>query len=217
MTRNLISTPIPRRSFMKGIGVVGAATAVPVGLHALTRGHPGLDAPAAVASAMRSPESPDLLDDPEAVLRSSLSLADSVKLPFGVWLGIALQHREEIREADYHGYERWPITEGVQLVGQGGFYRVVAPTVHFPARKGGALGATHLMVFDTDRVDPVHVQAITVIPLPRRLHAPRGRPVQLRDVEVDVNAGLYGDSRDADVVLSRRLKLSFQQPSFRTT
>jgi len=144
-----------------------------------------------------------------SVERTSLSMANHQSLPMGVWLGLG----GDTRELDYVGYERALLSEGTEVVGRSGFYRLVA-NVDFPARMQGSVRATHLYVFETDHVDPASVAPLAVFPLPKIILAPAGRSVQLRDVGLDLYSGLLGNWGDADELLTRRFKMEFGDPAF---
>ncbi len=84
--------------------------------------------------------------------------------------------------------------------------------MEFPARQQGTLTASHLLVFDTDTVDPLHTKPLmSPIALPALISAPARTIVTIRDVCLDLHTGLQGNWQDADGILNQRLKRAFQQ------
>jgi len=145
--------------------------------------------------------------------RSSVSAEETISLPFGVWIGLGNNRGGHgVTEVDYVGYCRFYLSEASQIVGRNGFYRITT-TLQFPRRKQGALSANHLLVFDSDFIDPNMVKPLATFPLPTKICAPATSktPVQIRDVCMDLHGGLCGNWRDEDFLFSRRIKAAFQQ------
>jgi len=211
---------ITRRAFNIGAGALAAAAAVPVGIELHKRGMlPEMDD---LAKLSRDPlglnpnqgptNTPGPIGDEgvttPGVSRSSLSLGDRTQpLPLGIWLGLGDKSRGPVAEVTYYGYQRFWLTSGSQVVGSGGFYRVVGE-VNFPPNISGVMSATHLLVFEGDVIGSN--DALAAILLPERIIAPRGTPVQIRDVNIDLHVGMGGNWSDGQEFLSQRLKRAFR-------
>jgi hypothetical protein len=204
-----------RRIFMQGAGAVGALIGIPATAKVASElEHHHATEPAVIQPPNgANPKTEDPAQ--EAAPRSSVSMTDNTQLPFGVWLGLGFSRHKELVEVDYHGYERYWLTSGSQMEGRSGFYRL-RTTLDFPGRKSGTLVASHLLVFQSDRIEPNYVKPIAAFELPRRISAPPNRIVQIRDVNIDLHGGLLGDWRDADDLLDRRLKTAFQTEAMGT-
>lgn len=211
--------PFTRRAFMQSGAVVGVGAGVPAIAVIVDRDK----IPAKI-----NPEPPPCTDrqeldnnpveqTPETVPRAAVSVAERVTLPFGVWVGLGIDHnRKGVVEVDYYGYERFYLSSGTEIAGGGGFYRIIT-TVEFPGRQRGTLTASHLLVFDSDFIDAQRIKPLmSAIPLPSAVCAPARRIVQIRDLSLDLHCGLRGDWRDDDALLSRRLKRRFQEEALAT-
>lgn len=203
-----------RRNFVVGATAVAAAVTVPLGIDFFRKKISALGT-ATDPSQNTNPNSNALnASDGTATMeesRSSLSLGDRVRpLPLGVWLGLGTKNRGVVSEVTYYAYERHWLYSASQVVGSGGFYRVVGE-VSFPASKDKAINATHLLVFDNDRAESAD-EALAAILLPARLIVPRGSPIQIRDVSIDVHTddGLRGSWSDDQDLLRERLRRAFR-------